>query len=119
MEIKNKNGNPMLVTKNLEIPCEEERIKQLVIEGKESVIVGIRPENILLNHEIGCVPVKGSVYFTERLGGETIIHVTTDCKRFVVKISGDAVFTENQNINVFLAVKKICLFHPDTEEALG
>jgi multiple sugar transport system ATP-binding protein len=119
MEIKNKNGIPMLVNKNLEIPCGEERIKRLTTEGKESVIVGIRPENILLNHEIGCVPVKGSVYFAERLGGETIIHVTTECKRFVVKIAGDAVFTENQSISIFLVAKKICLFYPDTEEALG
>ncbi|HPB87708.1 MAG TPA: ABC transporter ATP-binding protein [Thermotogota bacterium] len=118
MSVKRREGRLELTSKNLSVICEEERAKHLFDSGIDQVIMGIRPENILLTEEKDCVPVEGTVYFTERLGGETIVHVSTESKRFVVKVSGDAIFKENENLRIYLNVKKIRLFHPETEEAI-
>ncbi|HOX65662.1 MAG TPA: ABC transporter ATP-binding protein [Thermotogota bacterium] len=119
MTVKREEGRAELVSKGLSILCEEDKVKGLEKANLDKVILGIRPENILLSPENGCVPIKGSVYFTERLGGETIVHVSTESKRFVVKVSGDALFNENETLRIYLNVKKTRLFDPETEEAIG
>lgn len=93
------------------------------IRGKnfKKLIMGIRPENILKekgSKEENFEPIEGKIYFTERLGSDTIVHLDFKGTRIVSKLPGDVKINEGESLKMYMDLEKIHLFSPDDGKAL-
>ena len=85
----------------------------------EDVVIGIRPEHIYLEKREGSVEVSASVYFTEKLMSETIIHANLESgKRIVVKVPGDLDFEEGKTVKLYIDLDKIHVFDGNSERRI-
>ena len=89
--------------------------------NNRSVIVGIRPENILLEKpkDQDSISLEASVYFTERLMPETILHLDIGNEgRITVKTPNDLALPEGKTIEVFVPTELLHFFDTETEERI-
>ncbi len=99
-----------------------EEMKQ-VLEGYETVIVGIRPEDI---HPVergippGVKPIEleGRVDFIEPLGSDTIIHLKIGEILLLVKVPGSYIVEMGRKLKVALDFNKLHIFDKKTEKAI-
>ncbi|AEH51676.1 ABC transporter ATP-binding protein [Pseudothermotoga thermarum] len=83
----------------------------------KEIILGIRPEHITLEKTKHGLPVKGTVYFVEKLMSETILHLSIgDNKHVVVKIPYNISPKEGEELTVYFDATKFHFFDPLTEE---
>ncbi len=93
-----------------------------LLEGHETVVVGIRPEDI---HPLDRVPpgvepyeVDGTVDFVEPLGSDTIVHVKTPGPVLLMKVPGSYPAEMGDRIRVALNLKKLHVFDKATGKAI-
>ena len=118
VEVKRKEGKMCLIAPGIEVECTREN-EQKIDRGKHKrLIMGIRPENI--HHVAGreATPIEGKVYFTERLGAETIVHLKVGDMRIISKIAGDEIFEEDKEMNMYVDTSRIRLFDPESERSI-
>jgi multiple sugar transport system ATP-binding protein len=91
------------------------------IQNKNDVfILGIRPENIhkektdISKFE----PIEGKVYFIERLGSDTIVHLEFEGTRIVSKLPGDVKINEGESLKMYIDLSKIHVFSKIDGKAL-
>ncbi len=83
----------------------------------KEIILGIRPEHITLDKPEHGLPVRGTVYFAEKLMSETILHLSIgDDKHIVVKIPYNISLKEGERLTVYFDTTKFHFFDPVTEE---
>jgi multiple sugar transport system ATP-binding protein len=82
--------------------------------------LGIRPENIhkektdISKFE----PIEGKVYFIERLGSDTIVHLEFKGTRIVSKLPGDVKINEGESLKMYIDLSKIHVFSKIDGKAL-
>ncbi|HON28908.1 MAG TPA: ABC transporter ATP-binding protein [Mesotoga infera] len=118
VQIKRKEGKMCLVAPGVEVECTPEIAKKIESGKHDRLIMGIRPENI--HHIAGkeSTTIEGKVYFTERLGAETIVHLKVGDMRIISKIAGDEIFEEEKTMNMYVDTTKIRLFDPESERSI-
>jgi len=67
--------------------------KRVELEGEGEVVIGVRPEDIEIFEGD-----EFTVSFVERLGDETLLHLTDGNERFMVKIHGDREIVEGSRV---------------------
>jgi len=118
VEIQRSEGEVFFTSKSVKIACPSELSDKLGDFPQKRVTLGIRPEHIHLSRvESGC-PLKGEVYFSERLGADTIVHFKVNEEKIVAKIPGDVILEEGGNVEFFLDLSKIHVFDPETGRSL-
>lgn len=86
---------------------------------RESVIIGIRPEDIFIEKKSKSASVITSIYFVEKLMSETILHLSLENgKSIVVKVPNDLSVHEGEKIEIHIDTGAIHIFDPSTEERI-
>ena len=80
------------------------------LEPGEEVIVGVRPEHLSLDPQPGSTPIGGTVDFVERLGSDTIIHVSVGGETLLVKVAGDRPLRPGDRVLVYPMPGKVRVF---------
>jgi len=117
VEFVEEKGEYYLMSDIFRFPVGNEKVQELKRTNAKKFVFGIRPEDIHLEGEKE-YSVEGEVYFTERLGADTILHVKVDKERLVAKLPGDVVLKEGEKITIYMDPEKFHLFHPETEQAV-
>ena len=117
VEVK-KNDSMHLLAPGIDVECTPEMSEKITRGGFSKLIMGIRPENIHHVADKNAIPIKGTVYFSERLGAETIVHLKAGDMRIISRIAGDEVFEEDTPMNMYVPPSKIHLFDPESEESI-
>ena len=79
------------------------------------VLVGLRPENILL----GQGEAVGEVYLVEDLGADKIVRLRVGETLLRVRVPKEAEFSVGERVPYLLAYEKFLFFDPTTERRLG
>ncbi|KUK91958.1 MAG: ABC transporter related, partial [Thermotogales bacterium 46_20] len=87
VEVK-KNDSMHLLAPGIDVECTPEMSEKITRGGFSKLIMGIRPENIHHVADKNAIPIKGTVYFSERLGAETIVHLKAGDMRIISRIAG-------------------------------
>lgn len=77
--------------------------RRLELDREGVVVIGVRPEDIKVTEG-----KEYTVTFVERLGDETLLHLTDGREKFIVKIHGDRGFVEGSMVGV--RVEKVYIF---------
>lgn len=98
-------------------------IKNSISTENSKFIVGVRPENILVNDAIPeddskYLTFDGTVEILENLGSEVYIHIKKDDKTIVVKSSGTSTLKHGDTVKLAFDTAKIHVFDPETENCL-
>ena len=113
-----KNGSVHLLAPGIDIECTPDMSEKVTKGDFGKLIMGIRPESINHVADKNAIPIKGTVYFTERLGAETIVHLKVGEMRIISRIAGDEIFEEDTPMNMYVPPSKIHLFDPESEESI-
>ncbi|HCZ05936.1 MAG: multiple sugar transport system ATP-binding protein [Thermotogota bacterium] len=119
MEVQSKDGAVIFNSETLEIDCPKHLLDKIRDFSQNRVVLGIRPEHIHLSRVESAYPLKGEVYFTERLGSDTIVHFKVNEVRIVAKIPSDVILREGERVEFFLDLSKLHVFDPETGRNLG
>jgi multiple sugar transport system ATP-binding protein len=85
----------------------------------QNIIMGIRPEDILLNDGGRNLPkFQASVEMTEPMGNETIVYLRAASNRLMVRVPARYQPTVTENINFYINSEKIHFFDKITEQAI-
>jgi len=117
VEFVEEKGEYYLMSDIFQFPVGNEKVQKIKKANTKKFVFGIRPEDMHLEGEKE-YSVGGEVYFTERLGADTILHVKADKERLVAKLPGDVVLKEGEKITIYMDPEKFHLFHPETEQAV-
>jgi len=122
VEIIEKDGKVYLKNESLNIRLPEYIARKVEKVNFKKLKMGIRPEDIhkeISEEKVGDFePIEGKVYFTERLGSDTIVHLDFKGVRIVSKLPGDVKINEGELLRMYMNLKKIHLFVPDDGKAL-
>ncbi len=95
-------------------PLEENRLSSLSsYEGKE-VLLGIRPENVVLGGQY-----TFTVDLVEHLGQYSLIHGALEGNRIIIKVPGWQKFGQKDEIKVGFRGEKICFFDKENGKNIG
>lgn len=104
----------------LSFPLFPEIAKRLGSYVNQKVIMGIRPEDILLNDNDRNLPkFQAWVEMTEPMGNETIAYLRVANNRLVARIPSRYQPTTIENVDFFINFEKIHFFDKTTEQAIG
>jgi multiple sugar transport system ATP-binding protein len=85
----------------------------------QPVIMGIRPEDILLSDDGRNLPkFQAGVEMTEPMGNETIVYLRTQDGRLIARIPSRYQPATTENINFFINTAKVHFFDKTTEQAI-
>jgi multiple sugar transport system ATP-binding protein len=102
---------------NFKLP--QEFIQLLEPYINQTLIMGIRPEDILLSDEGRNLPkFQASVEMTEPMGNETIVYLKVANNRLMVRVPARYQPTVTENINFFINSEKIHFFDKTTEQTI-
>lgn len=104
------NGTPVELSKD-----RADIAKSKGYVGKE-VVVGIRPEHILLGGE--GPQIEGKVTVTELLGAELILYIGTQTKELIGRVDPDAGLKIDDKVTFSFAPDKLHLFDKETERSI-
>lgn len=96
-------------------PVERENDQILIPYLDKQVILGSRPEHMLLTEGHG---LKAKVMVTELLGSEIHIHIYVQNEIHTIKTSASTHLKAGDIVTVMPVASKIHLFDPETEEAI-
>lgn len=82
------------------------------------VLVGLRPEDIILQENQSELGVSGEVMITEYQGKEYFVHVNVEGEDLIVRSRRQGGFSVGDEIGLTVQPSDIYLFDPETEEAL-
>lgn len=104
---------------SLEIP---ESATRAMIRNKQlnrTVILGIRPENIVLEQLFSNVAITGIYRLGELMGADRFIHLDIGEEQpLVVRLNPDLTFSQDEKVNVALDMHRASFFHSETGERL-
>jgi multiple sugar transport system ATP-binding protein len=118
-EVVKKNGRTALHAKasdNLSIVISNQKAKKLA--DRKTVLVGVRPQNILLNKQQGVVEVGGEVDFYEFIGEKMITDVKNGEVDFRMLMPTNVKVSEGENVTGYIPEDFLLLFDMDTGKAL-
>jgi multiple sugar transport system ATP-binding protein len=113
--VKEENGRLYITTKNInyKIPSEYSKVKEL--KGKE-IVLGIRPEDIVLSKNESDNSVKATIEIIELTGREFETHLKVEEKRIIALIRNIENFKINDEVNLIFDEKKLHFFNKETGE---
>lgn len=117
-EIQRDKGEVFFISKSVKITCPLKLADRLKDFAQKRVTLGIRPEDIHLSRVESGYPLRGEVYFSERLGADTVVHFKVNEERIVAKIPGDVILEEGGSVEFFLDLSKVHVFDPETGRSL-
>ncbi|MGL4990877.1 MAG: ABC transporter ATP-binding protein [Sarcina sp.] len=92
------------------------------LSTKTDIIIGIRPENILINDNIPdsdkYISYNGTVEIVENLGSEIYVHIKKDNKTIIVKAPGNSPIKYGDTIKFAFDSTKLHAFDVETEQCL-
>ncbi|RKX46096.1 MAG: sugar ABC transporter ATP-binding protein [Thermotogae bacterium] len=118
VEIQRGKGEVFFISESVKITCPLKLSDKLRDFPQKRVTLGMRPEHIHLSRVESGYPLRGEVYFSERLGADTIVHFKVDEEKIVAKIPGDVILEEGGSVEFFLDLSKIHVFDPKTGRSL-
>lgn len=117
-------GSVKLLDDTLNIRIDEISISKRIREksifmGKEKVLVGIRPEDIIVSKEPGAGKIEGKVSLIQVFGSDILLTIEihgTAIRAMAEKASG---IREGETIYLKFNEEKIYLFDPETKDAIN
>ncbi len=113
---KPDRGQTFLVVDELgsmRVPVAKEQINQPLKDGYP-LILGVRPEHLMIANQTLPLSFRGSVYVIEPVGEYTIVEVLIGKKRSIMKISGEISRNMGEEIQLTFDPAKIYLFDKET-----
>lgn len=103
----------------LKFPLSAKINKSISVFINQNVILGIRPEDILVNDEGRKLPsFQASIEMTEPMGNETIVYLRTANSRLIARIASRYQPSTSGNITLFLNSGKVLFFDKTTEQTI-
>lgn len=81
---------------------------------ERSIVVGIRPEHLLVNPKHADIEFSGTVRLVENLGNENQIYVETGSSRLIVRTTRDVEVHTRQTIRLGVFIRHLHLFDQST-----
>jgi len=81
----------------------------------ESIILGIRPENINLQKGNDGISLNADLDVIEPMGNETILYFQIDGKQFISRVHTDRNLKSNDKLTLFFDKRRILFFDKETE----
>ncbi len=106
-------GNGMLASQDITIPIPEHLKKALASYEGKTVVLGIRPEDIV---EGGNINFKVSV--NENLGQNTLVHGVVNKKKLVCKFKEWCEYKADDKLTISFKSDKIHIFDKDTTKVI-
>ena len=110
-----ENGTDIDTTVDLAPVLSAELIEQY--QGK-NMVLGFRPESILLNEQDGCTPITCDVELTELLGDNTNVYANIGKSKAVLKVDPHDTPEMDTKLTFFIPNKHIYLFDSQTEKVI-
>lgn len=115
-----KNEPKMLFNSDsLSFPIPSKDLERLATYINQPVVMGIRPEDILLNDEGRNLPrFSALVEMTEPMGNETIVYLLAGNNRLIIRIPCRCQPCPTENINCYINTEKVHFFDKTTEQTI-
>jgi len=84
----------------------------------EKIVLGIRPENVLVNADNAAFAVKASILVVEPLGADTLAWFELAGKRMAARLSPEDARALGQDVTLSFDLNQISLFSAETEQRL-
>ncbi len=117
VQIERDDGMPTLKFEGFSLQLNPELQSVLNVVSGNSVILGIRPEDIYVGGN-GANQVISEVELVEPLGNRALLYLRTEKSDFVVQSDLDDLPQHNTSLTVRFDTDKVHLFHPETGESL-
>ncbi|HEW92500.1 MAG TPA: ABC transporter ATP-binding protein [Thermotogaceae bacterium] len=121
VEVIRKDNVLFLRNEDLSIKLPKDLAEKIENDDNKKLILGIRPEDIHKEKDKESTEfeaIEGKVYFTERLGSDTIVHLDFKGIRIVSKLPGDVKIKEGENLKMYMDLGKVHLFSTVDGKAL-
>jgi len=103
----------------IELKVPKAVIDYLKSRDVKKVVIGIRPEDIYLEHKESCSnPIEGIIDLIEPLGNETLLYVNIQNVTFVCKKMGFIDATQGDLISIYFDLKRLKYFDVITQKVL-
>ncbi|CUP99000.1 MAG: sn-glycerol-3-phosphate ABC transporter ATP-binding protein UgpC [Clostridium baratii] len=122
-DIKATDKEKFIKTFNSEIKITGEKLDKLKDIHNKEVILGVRPENIIIDKkELESMDIQkfiGKVNLIENLGSELYIHVSKDDRKIIIKSNRYLSYEIGQAIEFGFKLDSICIFDKTTQETIA
>ena len=113
--LKEKEENNIKISEMLSSINKLENMKN---NEEKELILGIRPENILINDNLTNTIFESKIDLAELLGSEYFIHFKFANKEFIAKVNAKNKMSTNENIKLSFDKEKIHIFDSILEKGI-
>ncbi|MEM4780859.1 MAG: TOBE domain-containing protein, partial [Halalkalicoccus sp.] len=99
----------------LEYGFDERQRELLAGYDRESITLGIRPEDVELAESSGPETVEAEIRVVEPMGSQSLLHLSVAGTEVVASISGDFLVESGERIRLRLPHEKLHVFDPEGE----
>lgn len=97
----------------LNLPYEKDR-KMAIFEGEE-VVLGIRPEDVILKFEEASDTIPASIELIEPLYPDTLLHLRIGSIKIVARMLGSTLWRHNNHVSISFNLRKLHIFKKSGE----
>ena len=94
------------------------KLENMKNSEEKQLILGIRPENILINDNLTNTIFESKIDLAELLGSEYFIHFKLANKEFIAKVNAKNKMSTNENIKLSFDKEKIHIFDSILEKGI-
>jgi ABC-type sugar transport system ATPase subunit len=118
-DLVSRNGGLRFVAHGVELPLAPEIVERMTESAGPSVILGVRPEDVILHLESGLPEaLVGRVTVVESLGPETIVTLETPFGDVVARVLGMQAIDFDEQVSFSLDPAGLHLFDAKTGNAV-
>lgn len=101
--------------KDVSLALKEEQVARLKNNNEHNVVIGIRPEHIMVNHEGQRNETNATVYVTELMGNETFVFLTVGNSQLIARAPADFRAEVGTQVKLHFTVEKLHFFNPSNQ----
>lgn len=118
VDIQKENNVLFARLKRWKIDLPKSFASSITKKNKESLILGIRPEHIIIDPKSNEEKSIGAIRVVEPVGSEMIVHIDIEGHDLVVKCPTNPSLRPTESVGISVISDKIHLFDPKTEESI-
>ncbi len=101
------------------LPLPAEQVVRLEPWLHRPVVMGIRPEHLILGQPAAVEPWPASVEAVEELGAERLVRLTLGNEKVVARVAANESYSMGEHVAVRFEAQHLRWFDPDTEAAIS
>jgi multiple sugar transport system ATP-binding protein len=118
-EVQSRGSAVYLVNRSFELRIPDGALPPSAGTPGRETILGIRPEHISLYGRPDHEKIQAKVLVIEPLGAEVILELEGGEESFYAKVEAPVAVSTQENLDLYFNMRKIHLFHPQTEKRIN